>query len=177
MLDGSNNPIPGTTMRLFQIRQGTTNNQPAQVGTPVRTDAKGLFKITGAPSGFFKLMADGTTATLAGKQFPTLEYDIVTVAGLDNGVGMPIYLPELDADAKLCVNETTGGVLKLVKSPGFSLTVAPGSAIFPGGSRTGCITVTPVNPDKVPMVPGFGQQPRYVVTIQPVARALPCPRR
>ncbi len=175
VLDGSNNPIPGTTMRLFQIRQGTTNNQPAQVGTPVRTDAKGLFKITGAPSGFFKLMADGTTATLAGKQFPTLEYDIVTVAGLDNGVGMPIYLPELDADAKLCVNETTGGVLKLVKSPGFSLTVAPGSAIFPGGSRTGCITVTPVNPDKVPMVPGFGEQPRYVVTIQPVGTRFTVP--
>ena len=58
--------------------------------------------------------------------------------------------------------------LKLSKSPGFSLSVAPGSATFPGGSKTGCVTVTPVNPDKVPMVPGFGQQPRFVVTIQPV---------
>jgi hypothetical protein len=28
--------------------------------------------------------------------------------------------------------------------------------------------VTPVNGDKVPMSPGFGQQPRFVVTIQPV---------
>src|SRR6185369_5280494 len=26
---------------------------------------------------------------------------------------------------------------------------------------------TPVHPDKVPMVPGFGQQPRFIVTIQP----------
>ena len=30
------------------------------------------------------------------------------------------------------------------------------------------MTVTPVNGDKVPMSPGFGQQPRFVVTIQPV---------
>ena len=52
--------------------------------------------------------------------------------------------------------------------PGFSLTVAAGTATFPGGSRTGCVTVTPVNGDKVPMSPGFGQQPRFVVTIQPV---------
>ena len=52
--------------------------------------------------------------------------------------------------------------------PGFALTILPGSATFPGGSRTGCVTVTPVNGDKVPMVPGFGQQPRFVVTIQPV---------
>ena len=44
----------------------------------------------------------------------------------------------------------------------------PGSATFPGGSRQGCVTVTPVNGDKVPMSPGFGQQPRFIVTIQPV---------
>jgi hypothetical protein len=155
-------------MRVFKTNQGTANNQPVEVGTPVKTDAKGLFKITSAPVGFFKLMADGTTATQAGKQFPTLEYDIVTVAGQDNGVGSPIYLPELDATAKVCVNATTGGVLTLPKSPGFSLAIAPGAATFPGGSKIGCVTVTPVNPDKVPMVPGFGQQPRFVVTIQPV---------
>ena len=166
--DNSNNPISNVTMRLFKTNQGTANNQPVEIGTPVKTDAKGLFKITAAPVGFFKLMADGTTATQAGKQFPTLEYDIVTVAGQDNGVGSPIYLPELDPNAKLCVDATTGGVLKLSKSPGFSLSIAPGSATFPGGSKTGCVSVTPVNPDKVPMVPGFGQQPRFVVTIQPV---------
>src|SRR5207302_6104848 len=43
-----------------------------------------------------------------------------------------------------------------------------GSAKFPGGSQSGCISVTPVNGDKVPMAPGFGQQPRFIVTIQPV---------
>ena len=81
---------------------------------------------------------------------------------------MPLFLPALDQVNKLCVTATTGGTLTLPSSPGFSLTVAPGSATFPGGSKTGCVSVTPVNMDKSPMTPGFGQQPRFLVTIQPV---------
>ncbi len=167
VLDNTNRPIPNVTMRLFQLNLGSSNNQPVQVATPVLTDVNGVFKIMPSPVGFFKLMADGTTASQTAQQYPTLEYDLVTVAGQDNTVGMPIYLPELDPQAKLCVTATTGGVLRSASSPGFTLTVQPGAATFAGGSKTGCISVTPVHPDKVPMVPGFGQQPRYVVTIQP----------
>jgi hypothetical protein len=167
VLDNSNNPIPGVTVRLFETNQGNNNNLPVQVGTPVQTDAKGTFVIQPAPVGFFKLMADGTTAP-GPNSYPPLEYDIVTVAGNDNTVGMPIYLPALDSVNKLCVDETHGGTLTLPQVPGFALTVLPGSATFPGGSRQGCISVTPVNGDKVPMSPGFGQQPRFIVTIQPV---------
>jgi hypothetical protein len=167
LLDNSNNPIQGVTLRLYQTNQGNANNLPVQVAPSVQTDAKGTFLIPSAPVGSFKLMADGTTATSAGS-YPTLEYDIVTVAGNDNNVGMPIYLPALDTVNKLCVDETHGGTLTLPQVPGFALTVAPGSATFPGGSRQGCVSVTPVNGDKVPMSPGFGQQPRFIVTIQPV---------
>ena len=167
VLDNSNNPIVGATMRLFQTNQGNVNNLPQQIGTPVQTDAKGTFLIPSAPVGFFKLMADGTTAN-GPASYPTLEYDIVTVAGNDNTVGMPIYLPALDTVNRLCVDETHGGTLTLPQVPGFALTILPGSATFPGGSRQGCVTVTPVNGDKVPMEPGFGQQPRFIVTIQPV---------
>jgi hypothetical protein len=165
--DNSNQPIPNVTIRLFQLAQGISNGQPLQIGTPVTTDAQGFFRMTNAPVGTMKLMADGSTALPSGA-WPTIEYDLVTVAGRENGVGSPIYLPRLDQVNRLCVTATTGGTLTLPQSPGFSLTVAPGSATFPGGSRSGCISVTPVNPDKVPMVPGFGQQPRFVVTIQPV---------
>lgn len=170
--------IPGVTLRLLQLHLGSSNNQPVEVAAPTVTDANGQFKLAPAPVGFFKLMADGATATQTGKRYPTLEYDIVTVADQDNGVGMPIYLPALDPDAKLCVDAQTGGTLKMASSPGFSLTLAPGAATFPGGSKSGCVSVTPVNPDKLPMVPGFGQQPRYVVTIQPVGTtsALPLTR-
>lgn len=167
VLDNSNNPIPGVTIRLFQTNQGNVNNLPVQVGTPVQTAANGTFLIPSAPVGFFKLMADGTTAP-GPNSYPTLEYDLVTVAGNDNTVGMPIYLPALDTVNKLCVDDTHGGTLTLPQVPGFALTVPAGSATFPGGSRQGCVTVTVVNGDKVPMAPGFGQQPRFIVSIQPV---------
>jgi glucodextranase-like protein len=167
VVDNSNQPIPGVTMRLFQLNQGPSGNLPQQVGTPVQTDGEGQFIIQPAPVGVFKLMADGGTATRPGV-WPTLEYDIITTPGQNNTVGSPIYLPQLNPDNKLCVTPGTGGTLTVPQVPGFSLTIAPGSATFPGGSHTGCVTVTPVNMDKVPMVPGFGQQPRFVVTIQPV---------
>jgi len=168
VLDNSNVPLPGVTIRLFRPNQGANNNQPVQVGTPVTTDSRGFFRITGAPVGLFKIMADGTTATTPGKKYPTLEFDIVSVAGQDNTVGMPMYLPLLDPTAQVCVDATTGGVLKPTNSPGFSLTIAAGSATFPGGSRSGCVSASPVNPDKVPMTPNLGQQPSFIVTIQPV---------
>jgi hypothetical protein len=123
--------------------------------------------MTGVPVGAYKLVADGTTVP-GGNRYPPLEYDIVTVAGQEIGVGLPIYLPVLDPVNRICVSETLGGTLTLPSVPGFSFSVQPGAATFPGGARSGCITVTPVHGDKVPMVPGFGQQPRFVVTIQPV---------
>ncbi|MBL8229538.1 MAG: hypothetical protein JNL98_13700 [Bryobacterales bacterium] len=167
VLDNSNQPIPGVTMRLFQPYNATANNTPVPVGVPVATNAQGQFLIQPAPVGRYKLMADGGTALRPGP-WPTLEYDIVTVAGQNNTVGLPIFLPVLDTVNRLCVSETTGGTLTLPEVPGFSLTVLPGSATFPGGSRSGCVSVTPVHHDKVPMVPSFGHQPRLVVTIQPV---------
>jgi hypothetical protein len=164
VLDNSSSPIPEVTLRLFRTHHGT--GVAEQVVTPVQTDAQGHFLIQPAPVGAFKLMADGSTAPNG--PWPTLEFDLVTVAGRANDVGLPIYLPQLDADNRLCVTETTGGTLTLPQVPGFALTIAPGAATFPGGARSGCISVTPVNGDKVPMSPGFGQQPRFVVTIQPV---------
>jgi hypothetical protein len=164
VLDNSNNPIPGVTMRLFRTHQNT--GIPESVATPVVTGDNGQFSIQPAPVGAFKLMADGSTAPNG--PWPTLEFDVVTIAGQTIDVGLPIYLPVLDAVNKLCVSETQGGTLTLPQVPGFALTVGAGSATFAGGSRSGCLTVTPVNGDKVPMSPGFGQQPRFVVTIQPV---------
>ncbi|MEP6536734.1 MAG: carboxypeptidase-like regulatory domain-containing protein [Bryobacteraceae bacterium] len=167
VVDNSNIPIPGATVRLYRPYQGEVNNVPVQVGAAVTTDSQGQFTILSAPVGKFKLFADGSTSQRPGP-WPSLEYDLVTIAGHNNTIGMPIYLPQLDSVNKLCVTDTSGGTLTLPQVPGFSLTVAPGSATFPGGARNGCITVTPVHMDKVPMVPGFGQQPRFVVTIQPV---------
>ncbi|MCP4246248.1 MAG: hypothetical protein GY778_04290, partial [bacterium] len=77
----------------------------------------------------------------------------------------------------LYVDETQGGTLTLPQVPGFALEVAPGSATFPGGSRSGQISVTVVHNDRVPMVPNFGQQPRLIVTIQPAGARFEPPAR
>ena len=176
VLDNSNQPIPGVTMRLLQINQGNASNIAQEMAPPVRTSPQGQFLMQPVPVGIFKLMADGGTAERSGS-WPTLDYDIITIAGKDNTLGMPVYLPELNLANRVCINETTGGTVTIPEAPGFALTIAPGSATFPGGSRSGCVSVTPVNMDKVPMSPGFGQQPRFIVTIQPVGTHFNPPAR
>jgi len=167
VLDNSNVPIPGVTIRAVLTNALHANMSVLQSVPAVQTDAEGQFLIPGAPVGFVKLLVDGTTAQAPG-EFPSLEYDVVTVSGRTNTVGMPIYLLPLNPVNKLCVTQTSGGgTLTIPEAPGFSLSFGPGQVTFPGGSKSGCVSVTVVHGDKVPMVPGFGQQPRFIVTIQP----------
>jgi hypothetical protein len=154
VLDNSNVPIPGVSLRI----RGTT--------LAVATDEQGQFRIRPVPVGNVHLQVDGSTAQRPGT-WPNLEFDLVTVQGVDNTLGMPIFLLPLDTSHSILVDETHGGTLTLPEIPGFSLTVAANSATFPDGTRHGTISVTPVHVDKVPMVPNFGQQPRFIVTIQP----------
>ncbi|MEQ1871028.1 MAG: hypothetical protein ABL961_13520, partial [Vicinamibacterales bacterium] len=167
VLDNSNAPIQGVTVRGVLTDALHSSLSAVQAAVAVLTNAQGQFVIPQAPVGLVKLLVDGSTAQRPGT-YPALEYDIVTVAGHDNTVGQPIYLLPLTTTDQLCVTATTGGgTLTLPESPGFSLTFAPGQVTFPGGSKTGCVSVTAVHRDKVPMVPAFGQQARFIVTIQP----------
>jgi hypothetical protein len=177
VLDNSNVPIPGVTVRAVLTNVMTSNGFAMQSADGVQTDAQGQFIIPHAPVGFVKLMIDGATATVPGT-YPTLEYDMVTVAGQVNTVGGPVFLLPLNDANKLCVTATTGGgTLTIPEAPGFSLTFGPGQVTFPGGSKEGCVSVTVVHGDKVPMVPGFGQQPRFIVTIQPSGAIFNTPAR
>ena len=167
VLDNSNVPIPGVTIRAVLTNLINSNSSIINSVASVQTDEQGQFTISPAPVGFVELLVDGSTAQRPGK-FPTLDYDMVTVAGQNNTLGMPIYLLPLNSKNELCVTATTGGgTLTIPEAPGFSLTFGPGQVTFPGGAKEGCISVTVVHGDKVPMVPGFGQQPRFIVTIQP----------
>lgn len=154
VLDNSDQPIPGVTVKVEEHDLVT------------RTDAQGQFTIAQAPVGRVRLVVDGSTAQRPGS-WPSLEYEMVTVAGADNDVGMPVYLLPLDLPNGVYVTETQGGTLTLPHLPGFSLEIAPGSATFPGGGKSGLVSVTLVHSDKVPMIPNFGQQPRFIITIQP----------
>jgi hypothetical protein len=156
VLDNTNQPVPGVTVYID--------------GSPLTTQSndQGQFVLQPAPVGHVLLVADGATAASRnGRPWPTLEYELVTIAGRDNTIGMPIFLLPIDTPNGLLVDETTGGTLTLAEVPGFSLTIVPGSATFPDGSKRGTVSVTMVHPDKVPMVPNFGQQPRFIITIQP----------
>jgi len=164
VLDNANNPVPGATVEL------------AGTGLTTQTDDSGLFSLIGVPVGSFLLEVDGTTTTLPGV-WPHLEFELTTIPGRENHLGMPIFLLPLDVARGLQVSETEGGVLILPELPGFSLEIEPGSVTFPGGGRTGTVSATLVHGDKVPMVPNFGQQPNFIVTIQPAGAVFDPPAR
>jgi len=167
VLDNTNQPIRGVTVRAILATTLHATPGAVAVAPSAVTDAQGQFTIAQAPIGATKILVDGATAQRPGV-YPSLEYDLVTVTGQSNTVGQPMYLLPLDTSHQLCVTASTGGgTLTLPESPGFSLTFSPGQVTFPGGSKSGCVSVTVVHGDKVPMVPGFGQQPQFIVTIQP----------
>lgn len=153
VLDNSNIPIPGVTMRV----EGTTRE--------VVTDDEGQFLIENVPVGPLHLIADGSTVTVG--EFPVLSFEIDTVAGQNNTLGMPIYLLPLNTENTRWVGGGEDVVYELENIPGFSLTVKANSVTFPDGSIDGFISVTQVHADKVPMEPPNGLQPRFIITIQP----------
>ncbi|HYU31671.1 MAG TPA: carboxypeptidase regulatory-like domain-containing protein [Thermoanaerobaculia bacterium] len=164
VLDNENEPVPGVTLRILD--------------TPVtaRTDAAGTFVVHGAPVGTVRLVVDGSTAERPGS-WPDLEFVVTTISGREVEMNGPIFLLPLDLAHGVQVDETRGGTITLPDLPGFSLEIAPGSVTFPGGGKSGVVSVTAVHSDKVPMVPNFGQQPRLIVTIQPAGARFDPPAR
>ncbi len=164
VLDNSSLPLQGATIRILDTAFATT------------TDANGFFRISGAPVGTLKLIVDGSTVARPGS-WPDLEFVLTTVAGRDNSLNMPIFLLPIDLSHGVVVDETHGGTVTLPAFPGFSLEISPGSVTFPGGGKSGVVSATLVHVDKVPMVPNFGQQPRFIVTIQPAGARFDPPAR
>ena len=162
VLDNQDNPIPGVTVRV----EGTVREAV--------TDAQGQFLIEQVPVGPVHLIADGSTAQVEG-EFPSLSYNLVTIAGVDNPLSAPIYMVKLNDDAVYAGPEDV--VLELPDYPGFKLEIARDSVTFPDGSREGSISVTPVNASKVPMAPPNGMQPQFIVTIQPTGTKFDPPAR
>jgi hypothetical protein len=154
VLSNTEEPIPGVTVSIL--------NSPLET----QTDDQGQFQLTGIPVGAIHLIADGTTATIPGT-WPTLEFEVNTISGRDNTVGMPIYLLPIDIPNAQTVSPTQGANIQVSNVPGFSLDIAPGSVTFRDGSQTGSVSVTQVHRDKVPIPPPNGLNPKLVFTIQP----------
>lgn len=163
VLDNQDKPVPHATLRI----EGTTREAVS--------DSQGQFTIQQVPVGPVRLMADGSTTSRPG-EWPTLSFDLVTVAGAANTLPAPIYLVPLNTANTLQVG-TQDARLTLPEVPGFALDVKGGSVTFPDGSKNGRLSVTVVNNDKVPMPPPNGMQPQFIVTIQPVGAKFDPPAR
>lgn len=163
VLNNQDQPMEGVTIRVEDTDRTAI------------TDSQGQFEVLQVPVGPVHLIADGSTAQLAG-EYPSLAYQVVTVPGAKNPLSSPIYMVKLDTE-----NAVTAGsedaVITLDNYPGFKLEIAKNSITFPDGSREGLVSVTAVNASKVPMAPPNGMQPQMIVTIQPVGATFDPPAR
>jgi len=142
VLDNSNNPVPNVTIRAALTSALNLSSSNVVYAATAKSNPQGQFAIIGAPVGYVKLLVDGSTASPAGI-YPSLEYNVVTIAGQNNTVGQPIFLLPISSTNQLCVTATTGGgTLTIPQLPGFSLTFAPGQVTFPGNTHTGCVSAT-----------------------------------
>ena len=153
VVNNQDQPLPGVTVRA----EGSTRQAV--------TDEQGQFLITEAPVGPVHLIADGSTTTIAG-EYPTLSYNIVTVPGVNNPLATPIYMVKVNTENAVYAGKEDV-VLTLDELPGFKLEIEKDSITFPTGEREGYVSVTPVNANKIPMLPPNGSQPQLIVTIQP----------
>jgi hypothetical protein len=130
------------------------------------TDAEGRFTIDHVPVGSIHLHITGATTPLPGT-WPDLEYEIHTVAGQDNTVGMPIYLPQLDMPNKRLVGGPEDVTIVQNGMPGASLTVFADSVTCPDGSKTCEVSWSQVNMERVPMPAPMGSAFMLAWTVQP----------
>lgn len=156
--DDSNTPIPGATISL----EGTNYTAVS--------DVNGNFSISPAPIGTFLLQVVGQTSTRTDATFPTLVYNITTIAGINNTLGMPICLPPLDPTSVQTYSSTSTQPLTLQMTgvPGYIFTVAPGSVTNANGTPyNGPLSLSQVHSDRVPMAPPHGTLPLMAGTLQP----------
>ena len=154
VLDNANHPLVNVTASI----QGTTLSAV--------TNADGRFTIANAPVGSIELFIDGSTSTDP-EPYPFLEFPLVTVAGQDNHLSGPIFLPEIDSDNSKLVGGDEDVTLTMNGVPGVVFTVFAHSATFPDGTKVGKLSVSQVHADKVPMQPPNGTAPALFWTVQP----------
>jgi len=154
VFDNQGDPVPGVTLRIAGTSVSTT------------ADVEGQFLLEGVPAGEIILEVDASTTTRSGV-WANLAFDLHTLPGVLNTMEKPIFILPLDVGNGRIVGGPEDVTVTVPEVPGFSLTVLAGSATFPDGSHTGLVSVTPVHADKIPMAPGSGMQPRFIVTVQP----------
>jgi hypothetical protein len=156
VLDNQNRPIPHAHAKIV-----------GRDDLFAYTNDQGQFSIPNAPVGTITLIVDGSTTTRPEK-FPFLAFMMMNIAGQDNTVGMPIFIPFLDTEGIKNVGGNEDVVLTMKGVPGVAFTVFANSAKKPDGTKyVGPMSLTQVHADKVPMPPPNGTAPKVVWTLQP----------
>ncbi len=155
VLDNSELPIPHARVSVVGVGNLATF-----------TDTNGHFSIPNVPVGPLTFLVNGHTTTRP-ETFPTLSFTLQAVAGQDNNLGWPIYLPIVDTNSARIVGGDEPVTLTMSGVPGLAFTVQPHSATFPDGTHVGEMSVSQVHANKLPMPPPNGTAPRVVWTLQP----------
>ena len=157
VLDNQDRPLDGTTAWI------RLDDGPILVA---EADANGRFAIENVPVGPVHLVVDASTANRAGS-FPSIQYNIVTVAGIDNTVGRTIYLPENETLSTRMVGGDADVELRIKGVPGAELRVFANSVVCPDGEPTCELTWSQVRGERVPDPPPLGSSFSLVWTLQP----------
>jgi len=161
VLDNQDNPMPNVTVHL-ELDGIALNPEPIAV-----TDEQGQFTVLDAPVGHVLLIADARTTTRPGN-WPVLEFELTTVAGQDNTVGMPIWVLPFNQSVTIANGGPAQDVkLTMPDVPGAELTIAAHSVQCPHGQSECEISWTQVRGERVPMEPPLGSSFAMAGTLQP----------
>jgi hypothetical protein len=158
VLDGQDNPLPGVTAWI---------RLPAGPVVAAVTDANGEFVINRAPVGPIHLVVDGGTTSRVDGAWPSIEFNMVTVAGELNRRNRDIYLPRMDMDGLVEVGGDQDVTLQLAGLPGAEMTVFGGSTTCPDDAERCTVTWSQVRAERVPDAPPMGSNFSMVWTTQP----------
>jgi len=93
---------------------------------------------------------------LTNQQYPALHLETAIIQGQINQLPHPIYLPPIKLNTSQIVGGNQDVTLTIPGYEGFELIVKANSVTFPDGTRVGPLVVSPVNNDRLPMVPPGG---------------------
>jgi PKD repeat protein len=158
ILSHTGTPLAGVRVSIGRTSLSTTTN------------LAGYFIFDGmVPAGKLDLFIDGRTANAQSGQYPSLHFEALAIRGQDNILPHLIYLPPLLLEQAKVVGGDQDVTLTMPGFDGFAMTVKANSVTFPDGARTGTLVVSPVQQDKLPMVPpgGYAGFMAPAWTIQP----------
>ena len=146
VLDHKGTPLPGVRLSIGRTNLSAT------------TGADGTFVFEAdVPPGKLDLFVDGRfVSSSSGQQYPSLHFAAVAVRGQRNSLPHAISLPPLLMSEARIVGGPQDVTLAIPGFDGFAMIVKAGSVTFPDGSTVGPLVVSPVNLEKLPMVPPGG---------------------